>query len=494
MKFIGLLLCFLFSPCLAKAIHPASAAEHAAIQSLIDRANLINDSASPSPNVRDVKKVKADLELEYRKPESLRNSAKIAHWQVELKSLRTTRDQLYQQAIRKTLLAYDLVDRDHHGLPIMPTEPAVHPSFNNRTIHWILVYKDDEPRVLLDSGGKPRTIPAGKASGGGLTGADGVTTMYGKFESPADLALLLYHERVHYDQFTTPGIGDKLTYDEREEAAYRAQYQALGHFGLTAAEKKLFEEFLAGDGKNKPGKIREHNERAKAEKLKRKFSLGLWGSGEPAHVQPRSRTEYAALLKESKDFDSQLADAERDLIAQARKDKEAAEHRDLMAEMKRRSDALPAPVGLTPTRPGDGPPGYVRVEPTRPGDGPVAAHPSPLGAYDAKMLAIRKIAQDACASPPRAVDATLAWIPWAEFHTVTEIQIHEIGLTACELRVFRRLVEFGKTWRPGAAIDAAAVRAAAAEPGTGTPSGGGAVPPTQNHDPVRDRVGRIIGR
>lgn len=330
MNNIGFLLALLLSPCVARAIKPPSATEHAAIQALIDQANEINKTSNP--NLRDLVTAKADLDSEERKPEYLQNHANVDRLRTEVKTLKTTRDKLYQQAIQKTLLAYDLVGRDANGKVIMPTKPAVHPSVKGRDAHWIVVYKDDEDRVLLDKSGDAQTIPAARKSVGGITGVDGVTTMFGKLYSTADLALLLYHERVHYEQFTTPGVGDKLIYDEREEKAYQSEYDKLGEFGLTPNELTTFRKFLMGDpATGAPGKIREHREKGRIERRKLTVSLGYWGGAEPASVQPRSRSEYNAMLEESKDFDSQLAaaaEAAKELVAAQKREQDRIAHRD----------------------------------------------------------------------------------------------------------------------------------------------------------------------
>lgn len=183
----------------------------------------------------------ADLDSENRQPEFARNRGKLARLQVELKTLKGDRDRLYRQAIRETLLAYGLVAHDSNGMPIMPTKTTVHPDVKGRMAHWIVIDKDDEDRVLMHNSGKTETIPAGNMPDGGQTGADGVTTMYGRFNSTVDLALVLFHERVHFEPFTTKGVGDKLIHDEREEKAYQEEYRNLKYFGLTPAEKLIYE-------------------------------------------------------------------------------------------------------------------------------------------------------------------------------------------------------------------------------------------------------------
>lgn len=464
-------------PNVAGAVSAASSAEVVAIQLLIDQANLLDDSRSLNPNVRDVTKVRADLKREDLKPYALRDHAKVAHWQIELKTLKDDRDRLYRRAIRGTLLAYGLLSSDANGMPIMPTGTTVHPGFEGRSAHWIVVYKDDEARVLLENSGKRTTVPPGNFSMGGQTGADGITTMYGRFPSAVDLAILLFHERVHFEQFTTKGVGDKLIYDEREEKAYLEQYRNLKNFGLTPAELKIYEEFLAGDGKNKPGKIREHHEKAKIERRKMFVSLGKWGGAEPPSVKPRERAEYAALLEGSKDFDAQLEQAARYLIDQARKEKEAEERLRRPADLRPTFPLPHAPVELHPAFPS---------LPFDPSD--LKAKTSPLSGLQFKF-----IAKCACAAPAQPFEGELASINWKLFQAAKEAEVltYAEGLSACELRVFQRLMQLGRSW-PSVTISPGDVRAAVG--GSGSNSGGGGGPPSQNHDPVWGRVGPIIGR
>ena len=72
------------------------------------------------------------------------------------------------------------------------------------------------------------------------------------------------------------------------------------------------------------------------------------------------------------------------------------------------------------------------------------------------------------------------------------VESYAEGLLGCERRVVLRLIESGRV--PGGRVDAAAVRAAAAEPANGSSPGGGSAPPAQNHDPVWWKIGQIIGR
>lgn len=469
MRGFPLLAALLFVSSTAWAIKPPSTVDEAKIQALIDKANEINKTSSANPNVRDISVVEGDLSIESLKPAYLQNRGAIAHLQSELKGLKKQRDVFYQQAIRQTLLAYDLVPKDSQGVPVMPTKTAVHPSFKGRNIHWIVVYKDDEDRALLDNGTGVQIVPAGMRREGGLTGADGVTTMYGHFQSPADLALMLYHEKVHYEQFTTPGVGDTLIYDEREEKAYQAEYQHLKEFGLSPTDKKAFEEYLAGDGIN-PGKIREHHEKARSERLKGKLSLGIWGASEPVSISPHSKSEYDALVAGSKDFDAQLIEAANTLKKQAQKDLEDAERQRLLDQKARREKPLP----LIPDDPGPSAPVADKAPPPLPQNDPS------MTAFVSLNVA-RSVARDACANPPRLFERSLAMMSWPQMRMAAkDAQSSEAGLSDCELRVYRRMVEFGRTWQRGQRFSADDVRAAVMPPSTyrGTPSS--SAPRTRN--------------
>lgn len=171
------------------------------------------------------------------------------------------------------------------------------------------------------------------------------------------------------------------------------------------------------------------------------------------------------------------------------------EYRELMAEMKRRSDSA-RPAELRPTRPGDGPPGYVRAVPSVPGKDGIARL-NPMKDSTAPLL-FREIASRACSTPPRSFDAMLRAVDWDQFRGEKNVESYAEGLPGCERRVVLRLIELGRL--PGARVDAASVRAASAPPGNGFPGGGSAppggesAPPTQSHDPVWGKIGPIIGR
>lgn len=208
------------------------------------------------------------------------------------------------------------------------------------------------------------------------------------------------------------------------------------------------------------------------------ISLGKWGGAEPPSTKPHERSEYDALLQESKDFDAQLAHAARDLIAQARKEKEAEERRRQPAELTPSFPLPAAPAELHPTFPSL-PVFPVDLNPKTP---------------SLSGLQLSYIAKCACATPEQPFERELASVDWKLFQAAKDAEVlkYAEGLPACELRVFQRLMQLGRSWT-GISIGPGDVRAAVGGSGSNSGGGGGG-PPSQNHDPVWGRVGPIIGR
>ncbi|MEK7858721.1 MAG: hypothetical protein AAB320_06220 [Elusimicrobiota bacterium] len=302
---------FSLFPSEAQAVHSPDPAAVIKIDSLIQEGNLFqkgNRKANGDPD--DVETLEIDIKKAERGTVNGPDPVKIAGQRAHLKELKLKRDRAYWEATKRTLVAYGLVDKNiGDDRPIMPTGTAVYPGFEGRKVQWIVIYKDNMTREVLDNQGNHSTIAPGKMKTGGITASDGVTTIYGQLHSAADLALLLYHEQVHFEQFTTPGLGNKLTYNEREERAYLAQSRALSRFGLSADEMRVSEDFLLGekgkDGVRRGGKISDFHEMVKSDDRWIKASFGLWRPADPGVSNSHTAGELAAIMKQSKEFETQ---------------------------------------------------------------------------------------------------------------------------------------------------------------------------------------------
>lgn len=128
------------------------------------------------------------------------------------------------KAMHMTILAYGLEPVGWSGTSVMPWTKG-------RTIHWQPVAREREARQIQNADGKFRDVKQG-GDYAGITYIDGVTYMDpSAFEKgPGFLASYLLHERVHFEQFTTAGKGDAMTYAEAQKEAYQAQVDSASYF------------------------------------------------------------------------------------------------------------------------------------------------------------------------------------------------------------------------------------------------------------------------
>jgi hypothetical protein len=191
---------------------------------------------------------------------------------------------------------------------------------------------------------------------------------------------------------------------------------------------------------------------------------------------------------DTKEIDQRFEDLTDIVALELRQAKEEiARQREL--QERKRIEAI-----IVPPTPYNGglPEGFVQAVPIQPGAGPQTAQPVRPDVYNSPILAvIKKIGQDACSSPPKPIEKNLAWLPWNAFDKSLDSQSQEGSMSACELRVYRLLVNFGRNWTRGSAMTAATVTAEASS-GSYSPGGGsrdGVIPPKQDHDEVRRRLG-----
>ncbi|HTY66338.1 MAG TPA: hypothetical protein VMH36_06790 [Alphaproteobacteria bacterium] len=169
--------------------------------------------------------------------EGLINSAKAAGQDADAKKLQRDYVATWTRAIRKTLVAYGIVD-EALGHIMMPTGQAVLKPFRGRTIQWIVVHYDRGlPRDVITPTGELQAYDW-DPNAGSMTTSDGVTIVTGSFSVPA-LAANLLHESVHFKQFVTNG--DQLTPSEAEFEAYWTEQKYIGDFGFTPERRKDWE-------------------------------------------------------------------------------------------------------------------------------------------------------------------------------------------------------------------------------------------------------------
>lgn len=159
-----------------------------------------------------------DAESMKRSPEYIRDLKQQVVREKEKKNAARTR------AIHMAILAYGLEPQSWSGTSVMPWTKG-------RKIHWQPVAREREARQIQNAEGEFRNV---KQEGDcvGITFADGVTYMDpSAFEKgPGYLASYLLHERIHFEQFTTRGKGNTMTYAQAQEEAYQAQVDNAAYF------------------------------------------------------------------------------------------------------------------------------------------------------------------------------------------------------------------------------------------------------------------------
>lgn len=191
---------------IAFAIKRASQLENQAIQEQIIAANRLDNKVKGT--VTDFEKAKNDK----FSPDEIRRLEKAKR--------RAEDEQLaaYTKAIHMTILAYDLEPPSRQGTSAMPLTKG-------RSIMWLPVAREAESRQIQDAHGEMKRLPQPRNRYSGVTYPDGVTYIDPKTvrKGVGVLASTLLHERTHFEQFTTAGRGDKMSYREAEVESLQAE-------------------------------------------------------------------------------------------------------------------------------------------------------------------------------------------------------------------------------------------------------------------------------
>jgi hypothetical protein len=214
----------------ATAMRPATPDELRDIRSLFVKADVIlAEAAEPEE----------ELSVESRRIE--KDAARIVRLEARLKAIHQRRAALMEDAMVRTLVAFELVPTAG-GRPVMPSARSVVPGFEGPERVWTLRFGIERLQEPILSNTGPVPHPPVDSADRGRTSADGVTTIWRRYKDPRILAMLLHHELRHFQQFTTRGIGDVNSRAENEIDAYSADFRAMGP--LAFAKDPPFEEFM----------------------------------------------------------------------------------------------------------------------------------------------------------------------------------------------------------------------------------------------------------
>ncbi len=425
-------------------------------------------------------------------------SEKIHQLELARKALAKQRDLEYNIVIRQTMVAYGLVPIEANLKPKMPSGKTVYPNFSDRHISWLVLYMENVPRTSLGNNGEAVVIAPGNATlGGGVTYADGITTIYGRFSTADELAILLRHEQIHFEQLTTKGVGDRFSKSEAERDVREKLIREVGSFGLAPEITEAAKASLRRDILKLDAKILE--EKSISGRIRR-----IGRPEEPFVLEAHTQPEYDVIARQGNVFDETLASGERDAAEKSKRAKIEAEHdrdnrlREALIDIVARSCANPGSVsqeeldnlakpndpnfycerlnGFCSTPSGVATCGtaYLNMGATLGGGGrldagdlraattpsapvtsakPLESNPPPAPAVGARsnnlwfsLPELRDLAVAACRSSGEApIDPKIAQpdMPYSFEHEADNSRAAELsaGLSDCEKPLFRRLIE-----------------------------------------------------
>lgn len=322
--FRGLFIVF-FGVSQSFAIKPATGPQKTEIEGILKEFNGLQDA---------VKTAEADVllkEIEVSaNPADALLQDQLAELQRKLWVAGRLRDICAGRAIRKTLIAYDIVPLDSAGIPARATGNLVVGPSKGKQAHWYVTTNELEARKGLykENGEEIRDRLDAETSLSGIT-----TVFPSAFKNPNDLALVLYHEKVHFEQFTTKGRGDvKKDFNEREIEAWEIEKFHTKGFGLTKDE-------LFAHEKRANGKIKFYRQEIELDKFRAKASKRKWQPREPAFIAPQSDEEIAEIDFRSRQLDGIVAE-ELAAVRRARDRREEERREELARKEKNRLESV----------------------------------------------------------------------------------------------------------------------------------------------------------
>lgn len=379
-------------------------------------------------------------------------------------------------AIHMTIRAYKLAPEDLKGTSVMPWT-------NGRTIRWMPIAREREAREMQDSKGNRKNVSQPNEELDAAAYYDGVTYIYPSAFSrgPGYLASILRHELTHFEQYTTPGKGDVMSYAEAQAEAYKVQagYNLNFFDPSKRQELRLMQDIE---------RLRD-DEQAKAdlEKAAKKTLKGRIRALLP-------KTDPSGFLESKIHTNAELADISK-LVAEAKSHAEIAR----LEKEKRERDIREGIVFRPPI------PTYPPLPP---------AEPAVIRARGASPFAksyprLREFAVDSCKRPGRAESPDLGrgTMTDREYFSDPEgderyFRIELQSLEGCAKELFIELefkVRNGTFWEVssrGWIEDWVKRRYPTADPPRreGDRDNGGSRPTDPDHDRVWDRINPIIGR
>jgi hypothetical protein len=211
------------------SIQGASALQNASTQDRLDITTLLNAR----------KEAGEAIKVQAKALESASGDAALASGiSAEIRRLEKVQTNAAEQAIWLTIRAYDIIPFAGTTAMLPVGKSFLRSPELGKTIVWIPAFEVKHPYKLQDAGGNIVGKPLDLIDAGN-TASDGVSRIFPEaFMSPVELASLLLHEKLHFEQITDPLRAPKMTPGEMEVEAYTAEQNLLnnGPFIFDAAE------------------------------------------------------------------------------------------------------------------------------------------------------------------------------------------------------------------------------------------------------------------
>lgn len=263
--------------------------------------------------------------------------------------------------------------------------------------------------------------------------------------NPGVIAQTLYHEGNHFSALILTG----WSYREDEEAsAYSSDILVQHTFELSQSWRNVQNDNLSVNQNIAA------NRKTTAYSSTRKEQLAIKA------VVDAQQADQVNLAKYYQDLKSE--------VDRARREQEEGQRRAIEEMLRRVRDAQPAP--LNPQRPDDPASGPARIVPERPLRGAVPIK-GPEGSD--QIILLQSLALNACSERSFVNEERLAAVDWARVRPLPNLERGLEPLTACEARVYTRLMDFAHGWTPGMTITAGEIIAAVPRGPVGAPQGGG---------------------
>lgn len=364
-----------------------------------------------------------------------RNARIVAH--KELRRLQDDRDMKYRRAVDKALVSYGIVDGGSDGRPIMPEFRMVDSHGGVSPRRWLVAFGPPRERLTSspdgeeimwpdeDSEKRAKRLREIEKKYNAVTTNDGVTLLWNDVATPAALAALLIHERVHAEMYADKEWM-KRTFGERELHAMTSERLALASLGIPRAELEL-----------RTANLDERISVLSDELKKKRIFLPAFAfierfSGRMSEGHSTAMTTIPELQVERGQLDE----------IRVRSGK--------LADDIRRQDAERAREAVEQSVPSESRPGFPTVfVPALPPPAVVATLPRPVERAFSPEISLNSLASNGCADPYALEQEELDW-SWSRLlgTRYRPEKADAMGLSGCQRVLFLRLMSMAAAGTP----------------------------------------------